>query len=251
MVNERSALLRPLRIAGITLFATLVLLSCCWIYLYVDSLQQRRKAEFLISELKNFPFPTATFTDVRDFAIRHGGVALPECTPQDCAFKVEIPAGLDRIALAVQTSFTGRAAEVLYRVARCLGVRSWNIWSFFFVRSDRLYDSTTAVFEARRGRCYSYTGLIAWGYEVRSLGSAYTPTRGYSVGFPHTDGPPANVLTTSFSQVPEAATGRAFDIKLECFTTILHDCRGFGELAPSAWADYSASVAAPDNAECH
>ena len=276
MGDEHSGPRRRLRSLRIVLPAVLVLLSCCWVSLYVDSMYQRRKTESLIVELQTFPFAAATFIDVRELAIRHGGTAvqqfppvqLPEpgwppsvssgrvsipvveprgtCTTRHCTFEIWTRTGLTRLPL------TGRAAELLYTTAHYVGIRSWVVYSRFEVSNNRLDESRTTIGELRLGRCDSRTGLITWGYEIVSHpAGSYQDVYNYSVGFPHVTGPPSNVLLTRFSQVPGAPTARAFDIKLECLTTVLHDCRGLGELAPSAWADYSAKLTSPDDAECH
>jgi hypothetical protein len=247
MENADRTVRRRFRPARIILFAILLICICCYLYLYVDSLHQRRKAESLIADLRAFPFATAGPTEVREFATRHGGVALPECTTQDCTFRIEIYSSTLRFRL------TGHMQEILLVLARDIGVRSWGVWSFLQIRSGRLYESVTYAGELRRARCYSYTGLVSWGYEVRSLSSGWYTNSSprYSVGFQHIDGPPSNTFAASFPQAPNAPITRAFDIRLDCLTRAVCDCRGFGELAPSAWTDYLAKVDSPDYAECH
>jgi hypothetical protein len=50
---------------------------------------------------------------------------------------------------------------------------------------------------------------------------------------------PANMLTTCVLQSAGTPTKRAFDVNLRCLNGLFRSCR-FDELAPSAWADYSA-----------
>ena len=46
-----------------------------WLFLYLDSVYQRRRAESLFADLKSLDFATAGFPEVRDVVIRHGGKA--------------------------------------------------------------------------------------------------------------------------------------------------------------------------------
>lgn len=275
MEGDHSASRHRFRTLRIVLLTCLVLFSCCWVCLYFDSLHPRRRAESLIAELKTFPYTTVTFVDVRELAIRHGGTAVQTfppppfsqpgfpsaesdghasipvvraagtCTTQHCRFEIWMRTGPARLPL------TGRAAELLYTMAHYIGIRSWVVYSRFEVSNDRLDESSTTVGELRLGKCDSHAGLISWGYEAISHPAGGYPYNNYSVGFPHVTGPPSNVLRTRFVQAAGAPTQRALDIRFECLTTVLHDCRGLGELAPSAWADYSAKLNSPDDAECH
>jgi hypothetical protein len=53
-------------------------------------------------------------------------------------------------------------------------------------------------------------------------------------------GPPEDVLTLYTLQKPGTPWSRAFDVRLNCFTTIFSSCVDFGQLAPSSWADHEA-----------
>src|SRR5436190_14778714 len=141
MEDDQSASRHRFRTLKVVLLTFLLLFSCCWGYLYFGSLQQRRKAESLIAELRSFPYATATFMEVRELVIRHGGTAIltfppPQlsppgfpfaefegdartpiirpagtCTTQHCRFEIWMRTGLARLPL------TGRAAELLYTLA--------------------------------------------------------------------------------------------------------------------------------------
>jgi hypothetical protein len=104
----------------------LVLTACSWLFLYLDSVHQRRRAEAFVADLKSLDFATAGFTDVRDLVIRNGGMSnrpaslsrlpdfpapsmpdlhgnirfynpWPTCTRQDCTFIVLINTRLARL----------------------------------------------------------------------------------------------------------------------------------------------------------
>ena len=62
----------------------------------------------------------------------------------------------------------------------------------------------------------------------------------HAVGVPHITGTVSDELWTWIAQAPNAPINRAFDVRLHCLTTVLHACRGFAEIAPSAWSDYQA-----------
>ena len=54
----------------------LVSIACSWLFLYFDSVHQRRRAESLFADLKSLDFATAGFPEVRDIMIRNGGTAM-------------------------------------------------------------------------------------------------------------------------------------------------------------------------------
>src|SRR5258705_8449837 len=67
------------RVLSAALSASLTLvgvLALGWLWLYLDSLQERHRAEHLIADLKSFPFATAGFPEVRELANRYGGTAV-------------------------------------------------------------------------------------------------------------------------------------------------------------------------------
>ena len=97
--------------------ARLVLISIVgsWLFLYIDSVYQRRRAESLFADLRSLDFSTAGFAEVRDIMLRngwhaeqselqprfpdqgdpmvdaHGNVTFtgrpwPMCTPRRCTF---------------------------------------------------------------------------------------------------------------------------------------------------------------------
>jgi hypothetical protein len=53
---------------------------------------------------------------------------------------------------------------------------------------------------------------------------------------------PANMLHTCVVQSAGIPVKRAFDVHLRCLNGLFRSCR-FDEIAPSAWADYSAMTA--------
>lgn len=174
----------------------LVSFAGSWLFLYLDSVYQRRRAEALFADLKSFDFATAGFPEVRDVVIRHGGRAyqrklLPRfpdfgypiiddrgnvtftrgpqttgrqttCTPRDCWFHLQIMTRLLRIPLQ------GRKAIFLYTTLPYIGIRSWVVGAEFEVRDGKLYASSTGVWEYRMERVdyNAYRQLIPLGYGV-------------------------------------------------------------------------------------
>ena len=55
--------------------ARLVLISIVgsWLFLYIDSIYELRRAESLFADLRSLDFSTAGFAEVRDIMIRYGG----------------------------------------------------------------------------------------------------------------------------------------------------------------------------------
>jgi len=157
--------------------ARLVLISIVgsWLFLYIDSIYQRRRAESLFADLRSLDFSTAGFAEVRDIMIRYGGHGMqsdlqpqfpdpgdpmvdvhgnvtfpwrpwPMCTPRDCTFRLWIMTRLPRIPLI------GRTAEFFYTTLPYIGVRSWVVCAQFEVRSGKLDRSQTGVWEIRMER---------------------------------------------------------------------------------------------------
>lgn len=252
----------------------LAFIACSWLFLYLDSVYQRRRAESLVADLKSLDFAAAGFPGVRDLVIRNGGMpnrpaslprlsdfpALsmpdlhgnisfyspwPTCTRQDCTFIVLINTRLARLPFPLQE----RTIEFLYSALPYVGVRTWVLSALFEVRGGKLERSETSVAEFRIDRLESGypRRLIPFGYKVD------TTTRGsvifglkcknqdYRVYLDHGHPVkmPEKMLHTCVLQTERTSTRRAFDMNLHCLNGIFHGCT-FGELAPSAWADYSA-----------
>jgi hypothetical protein len=251
----------------------LVSIACSWLFLYLDSVHQRRRAETLVADLKSLDFATAGFTDVRDLVIRNGGMPnwpaslsrlpvpapsmpdlhgnisfynpWPTCTRQDCTFIVWINTRLARLPFPLQE----RTIEFLYSALPYIGVRTWVLSALFEVRSGKLERSELRVSEFRIDRLeLGYPRrLIPLGYGVDTTvrDSAIFGLRchnqdyrvyldhGHRVKFPE------NMLHTCVLQTARTPTKRAFDVNLRCLNGLFRSCR-FDELAPSAWADYSA-----------
>ena len=242
MGNRRSCRSGLLRAVS----AVLIILACCWLVIYLDSVYQRRRAERLLSDLRSFPFGSATFDEVRDLALRHGGFGVQSipprfpsgCTAQQCTFEVRIKHPLARLPLE------GRSAELLYSALPYLAIRPWSVYSDFEIRGDRLETSSTQIAQLRRGKLRSYEGLLPITYQVwidRHL-NMDLGKNGYRVGPPDgIEGPPQEVWLAWVSHAPDAPMSRVFDLDLHCLSAAWHGCSGFRELAPSAWADYETS----------
>ena len=237
--------------------ARLVLISIVgsWLFLYIDSVYQRRRAESLFADLKSLDFSTAGFAEVRDIMVRYGGRGIqrdllprfpdypgPTCTPQNCTFQLWIMTRLPRIPLLDRTT------QFFYTTLPYIGVRSWVAYARFEVRNGKLDRSQTGVEELRMGSPDSsgYRHLVPLGYEVWTrrdaasfeLGCNFSQDYGVYVSHAYPK-LPANMLTTCVVQSAGTPTKRAFDVNLRCLNGLFRSCR-FDELAPSAWADYSA-----------
>jgi hypothetical protein len=255
--------------------ARLVLISIVssWLFLYIDAVYQRRRAESLFADLKSLDFATAGFPEVREIVTRYGGHGiqrellprfpdfgdpLPDehaniiypwrgatCTPQDCTFRLWIMTRLPRIPLL------DRKARFFYTSLPYIGVRSWVVFAQLDVRNGRLDRSQTGVSEIRMERLDSsgYRYLVPRGYEVETRRDAASfehsacSRQDYDVYVSHGGFKfPANALETCVVQSAGVSVKRAFDVHLRCLNGLFRSCR-FDELAPSAWADYSAKNA--------
>lgn len=228
--------------------ARLVLVSfvTSWLFLYIDSVYQLRRAEALFADLKSLDFATAGFPEVRDILTRYGGEGIQHrsrCTPQECTFQLWIMTPLPRIPLL------DRKAKFFYTTLPYIGVRSWVLVAWFEVRNGMLDTSYTSVAEYRTERRDSRWEIVPFGYEVgtRRDAASLDPrcnNQDYRVFIDH--GPfkfPENVLYTCVSQSAGIPTKRAFDVNLSCLNGLFRSCR-FDELAPSAWVDYSTMTGA-------
>jgi hypothetical protein len=261
---------RRIRRAGrLLLLGFLIFISCSWLLLYLDSVHQRHKAERLLNELKSFPFATAGFFEVRELANRYGGTAvlqspilqLPRygitlhdprgkveisanqggpftCTVRECTFNIAIQPRVIELPLRY------RAEQLLSTGLAYSGVQSWSLYARFEVSDGRLKRSWTSIGQLRSELVRSNSGidkeLVPFEYEVESTDDpvTFSSTGGYRVGVPYITGGPAHILLARLPQTTDAPTQRAFDVDLRCLTAVFRSCRGFGELAPSAWADY-------------
>jgi hypothetical protein len=251
----------------------LVIFACSWLFLYLDSVYQRRRVESLVADLKSLDFATAGFPEIRDLVIRNGGIAVhrdslptlpdfgnplpsdprgnlvfnrpgPVCTRQNCNFQLFISSRLAQLPFPIQE----RTEELLYSALPYIGVRTWCLGAIFEVRKGKLERSEMSVWDFRVDRLgLEYPRrLIPLGYKVetvvrdsprfdlcRNQDYRVFLDHGHPVKFP------GNVLHTCVLQTASTPIKRAFDMNLRCLNGIFHGCR-FDELAPSAWADYSA-----------
>ena len=238
-----------------------IVLSCCWLLLYLESIYQRRRAERFVDDLKSFPFATAGFVEVRDLMNRHGGTALqqfpvlhfsqyglpsldsqgqahvlifqtePTCTQRDCTFEIRIK---NRTCIPVRDWTT----NVLYSVSVYSGIRPWSVWARFEVSGGKLERSQIGIGQLRNGKLGSYKGLIPLGYNLTTTTRPQHGNNSYVVGSPHVTGPPMDLWDAWSVLTLNPPTRRALDVNLHCLTTVFHGCRNLSELAPSAWADY-------------
>jgi len=225
-----------------------------WLFLYIDSVHQRRRAEAFLADLKSLDFSTAGFPEVRDIMIRNGGTtwkrrAQDTCTPRDCYFALDIKSQLPRIPLM------GRKAIFLYTILPYIGVRSWVFRASFEVRDGKLYEGGMGVFEYRMKRVsWNVYWLVPLTYGVETQRDAASFKNGpcssqeYQVSVSHgVIHIPFDGLETCVVQSAGTSVKRAFDVHLRCLNNPFRNCR-FDDLAPSAWADYLAKggTSSPD-----
>src|SRR5580658_6375606 len=204
----------------------IVFIACSWLFLYLDSVHQPRRAEGFVADLKSLDFATAGFADVRDLLIRNGGMPIrpaslsrlpdfptpsmpdlhgnisfynpwPTCTRQDCTFIVLINTRLARLRFPLEK----RTIEFLYSALPYIGVRTWVLAALFEVRNGKLERSQTSVAEFRIDRLESGypLELIPLGYEVQTVLSVSACRRGHQGVLLSHDNPghfPANMLHT-------------------------------------------------------
>jgi hypothetical protein len=237
----------------------LAVLALGWLYLYLDSLHQRRKAEHLIADLKSFPFATAGFPEVRQLTNRYSGTTVqsfplpkflppgpplrkfpgrpnseqplpqvwtrPTCTSQDCTFDIRIEPRSWVYDLPLDYKTSAFLASVLAHV----GLRPWVVAANFEVKDGKLWESRSGAGQARRRTLGSYRGVAMLGYEVISMSKPNATDQrrpDYAVCIPHITDTISEDLWTYFVQAPDAKTSRAFDIDLHCLTAITHPCTG-------------------------
>ena len=217
-------------------------LALGWLLLYLDSLHERQRAEHLIADLKSFPFANARFLEVRELANRYGGSSAQvgtetTCTPQNCIFDIRIRPRPFNQSLDDQTLW------FRYTALGSVGLRPWVVFARFEVRDGALWESRAGVGQFRPAMIGAYKGLVPLDYQVvymsrQNASDSHHPE--YAVGVPHFTGTVSDDLWTWIAQAPNAPVNRAFDVRLQCLTTLSHACRGFADIAPSAWSDYQA-----------
>lgn len=210
-----------------------------WMALYLSSVYQCRKANRLVADLRTFPFATATFTEVRDFSLQHGGTATQElsqtppfaCTTQACEFQIGLGRPFSRPPM------NQWLWQSLYPTLPYVGLRPWLIYVQFEVRSGVLMRSTTMVGQLRRE---GFT--IEYSVHTERTFTPYSRpndrSSDYAVVAPHVTGPPTEALQAWVKQTPVAPMNQVFDVDLRCLTTIFHGCSSLSVLAPSAWQHY-------------
>ena len=245
----------------------LSVLAASWLCLYIDSVHQRRRAEHLISELKSFPFATAGFVEVRELANRYGGVAVqsfplqpffpsqpwwreeeervlqlrngPACTVQNCTFNIWIGPRIMKLRFNIDEDLF--VDSILAR----LGLRPWTVDARLEVKDGKLLESRTTVGQLGFAGFGSFRMIMPLEYQVES-GPTIDGLNGdsdvYGVSVRHIKGVYGYLdhLDAVFEPTANAPANRAFDVRLHCFTRITSACRGFAELAPTAWSDYQA-----------
>lgn len=271
--SKRTDTRRPFR-ATLRWVARLVLASIVgsWLFLYFDSVYQRRRAESLVADLKSVDFATAGFPEIRDLVIRNGGIAVhrdslptlpdfgnplppdprgnivfnrpgPVCNRRNCNFQLFIRSRLAELPLQ------GRTEELFYATLPYLGVRTWALGAIFEIRKGKLERSEMGVWDFRVDRVAPGwpRRLIPFGYKVDTtqrdspIFDPHCRNQDYRVYVDHGHPVklPGNELHACVLQTATTSAKRAFDINLRCLNGIFRGCR-FDELAPSAWADYLA-----------
>jgi len=216
-------------------------IALSWTFVYVDSILQRRRAERLIADLKSFPFAIAGFNEVRELVARNrGSIQHPpqtmssDCPSRDCNFRIEINHPLIPLPLE------GYIGQFEYEALVYAGIRPWGVRADFFIKEGKLSETATGIGQIYLEKTWSGKTIPA-GREYRvftaSNGINNGGHPGYTVIKPHVTGD-GEILETWAAQKAGVPMDRVFDVHLRCFTSILHGCRDFSELAPSAWADH-------------
>ena len=222
--------------------AGLILISIVgsWLFLYIDSVYQRRRAESLFADLRSLDFSTAGFAEVRDIMIRNEGRAGSTCNPQNCTFRLQIMSRVPHIPLP------DRMAIFCYAILPYIGIRWWDVHAQFEIRNGKLDRSDAGVWEYRMARDHDAYHQMAFGYGVQTQRDAasfkYCPcssSQEYQVWVDHGSFHlPEYALDTCVVQSAGTSVKRVFDVHLRCLNGFFRSCR-FDDLAPSAWADYS------------
>lgn len=229
----------------------------------------------MISELKSFPFATAGFAEVRELAERYDGAPIqqfpllnfpqfgypfedlqgrlhlpllenggPTCTVRDCTFEIWIR------PWHLRAFPRDRVEMILTSALEDSGIRPWGVEATFKVKNAKLSESYTGFERLGPATLGRFIGLVPLAYEVvsvRDVALVRLFANGgqgpdYVVFAPNVTGGPAEKLSAWFALTSKAPTQRAFDVDLRCVTAVWRSCRGFSELAPSAWADYQSEL---------
>ena len=214
----------------------LIAIAGSWLFLYVDSVYQRRRAESLFADLRSLDFSTAGFAEVRDIMVRNAARPGSKCDPQNCTFRLKIMSPVPHIPLP------DRMAILYYVTLPYIGLRWWDVHAQFEIRNGKLDSSYAGVWEYRM----AWDHQMAFGYGAQTQRDAasfkYAPcssSQEYQVWMDHGSFHlPEYALDTCVVQSAGIPVKRAFDVHLRCLNALFRSCR-FDDLAPSAWADYS------------
>jgi len=220
---------------------TLIAIVGSWLFFYIDSVYQRRRADSLFADLRSLDFSTAGFAEVRDIMIRNGARPGSNCDPQNCTFRLQIISRVPHIPLP------DRMAKVYYTTLPYIGIRWWVVYAQFEVRNGKLDRSDAGVWDYRLERVdHDAYRQLAFGYGVETQRDAASFQHGpcssqeYQVWVNHgLFKLPAYALDTCVLQSAGIPVKRALDVHLRCLNGFFRSCR-FDDVAPSAWADYSA-----------
>ena len=262
MAHKRSGGVWRLRLAS-----AIGLCTFCWLFLYLDSLYNVHRAEKLLTDLREFPFSTARFTDVREFAISHGGAPdlefplvsyptpeipkqesggdtqvpslnrAPACTKSNCSFEVSIQPRVWGI-------LGRRTPTWLLSLFALSGMRPWALYSRFTINDELLSESRISVVQFRRASLNSSdgpeVGLVPLGYRtlIKSDSEIGQTSDAFEVFKPHITGGPANLLYAHLTQPSQSRIHDALNINVACFALVSRSCKGFDELAPSVWTQF-------------
>ncbi len=140
----------------------------------------------------------------------------------------------------------GRMAIFYYVTLPYIGLRWWVVYAEFEVRDGKLDSSDAGVWDNRIAWDHDAYHQMALGYGVMTQRDAASFKKGpcssqeYQVWVDHGGFHlPIYALDTCVVQSAGIPVKRAFDVHLRCLNGLFRSCR-FDDLAPSAWADYSA-----------
>jgi len=255
------------RVLHLSSLIIVLLLTCTWLLLYLDSVHQRRNAERFISELQSFPFAAAAFVDVRDLVNRHGGTSIeqfpnwrtprpglpspptqgpvqipsveggPTCTDRYCVFEVSIRPHVLDLPLEYP------AKVHLMSLLVYSGIRPWAVYATFEVKDGKLDSSRTTIGQLRKSEPDGpWVGMVPLEYTIHTSAHQTWYRSDYTVGASADNLSARNFLSAWITQSSDAPMKRAFDVDLHCFGGVWRSCTGFSELAPSACKDHQSEL---------
>jgi len=243
--------------------AILTLSIVSWLFLYVDSVYHRRQAERLIAELQSFPFSSARFLETRDFVNRFGGKPLvqfpdvrlsapglpvtdeeggvhlpaidkyPRCDAENCVFQIWLKP--KNFVLA-----TKKDSFWFSTLLANMGLRPWAAATSFEIVGGYLKKATFSVVQTKIADIDGKGLAVQLGYvAVIEEKMTFNGERNELTVFAPKISFSTDALYAMADLNSREAIRRSMDIRIACVSAVFRPCKGFSELAPSGWAEYS------------